>query len=62
MKGKRTNVRTDPVVEEVRAVRRALWERGGGTASGYVQLVRQLAAASGRAREKRRTPAKPRTR
>jgi hypothetical protein len=60
MKVKRTRVWTDPVVEEVRAVRRALWERGGGTASGYLKLVRQLAAASGPARPKRGTRARPR--
>ena len=35
---------TDAVVEEVRRVRRDLWERGGKTVAGYVRLMESLAA------------------
>lgn len=34
----------DPVVEEVRAVRAKLWEEGGGTIEGFVELIRKRAA------------------
>ena len=30
----------DPVVEEIRAIRRRLWTKAGGTVKGYVRLMR----------------------
>ncbi|MFN0010701.1 MAG: hypothetical protein ACKVS8_03555 [Phycisphaerales bacterium] len=57
---------TDAVVEEVRRVRRDLWERGGKTVAGYVRLMGELAAkrAAGRPSETagRSAAAKTRTR
>jgi len=31
----------DPVVREVRAARKILWERGGGSIAGVVKLIEQ---------------------
>lgn len=39
--------RTDPVVEEIRAIRRKLWAEAGGTVTGYLELVRRRAAERG---------------
>lgn len=33
----------NPVIAEVRTVRRALWREGGETAAGYMALMRRLA-------------------
>lgn len=43
-KRSRTNSGDDPVVREVRAVRRRLWEEGGRTTEGYCKLMEKLAA------------------
>jgi len=33
----------DPVVREVRAARARLWRAGGGTVSGFMQVVKEVA-------------------
>ena len=32
----------DPVVREVRAIRRQLWEQGGETVKGYLQVMEEM--------------------
>ncbi|MCG3130626.1 MAG: hypothetical protein FLDDKLPJ_01392 [Phycisphaerae bacterium] len=34
----------DPVVAEVRAIRAKLWEEGGGTIEGFIELIRRRCA------------------
>ena len=36
----------DPVVKEVRAARRKLWERAGGTFEGLLRLLDEIVPAS----------------
>lgn len=45
----------DPVVAEVRAIRARLWKEGGGTAAGYLKLMRETASPlpTGRAKATR---------
>jgi hypothetical protein len=38
---KRTKLPEDPVVEEVRSIRRALWEEAGGTVEGLIRIIEQ---------------------
>ena len=33
--------RKDPVVEEIRAIRRQLWERAGGSADAVAELIQR---------------------
>lgn len=48
----------DPVVAEVRAIRAKLWKQGGGTAAGYLALMREQANT----RPDSKNRSKPRTR
>ena len=36
---KRTKLPEDPVVEEVRSVRQALWQEAGGTVAGLIRII-----------------------
>src|SRR5262245_10297459 len=41
MKSKK-RVMEDPVVEEVRRIRKAMWAKGGGTIQGYIRLIDRM--------------------
>ena len=41
--GKRRRLPEDPVVEEVRSVRQALWQEAGGTVEGLIRIIEQKA-------------------
>ncbi len=42
----RTEWPDNPVVAEVRAIRAKLWQEGGGTVAGFLELIRRRAASS----------------
>lgn len=54
----RRDTADDPVVREVRAIRRQLWEEGGKTIKGYLRLMAEMTRQSAsRARPRRRKSA-----
>lgn len=40
---KRSTIPEDPVVREVRAIRQALWKKGGGTVAGLLRAIEEFA-------------------
>ena len=55
MKEKHSSWPDDPVVEEVRRIRQALWEEAGRDIAAYIELIHQEAA---RDAPRRRRPAR----
>ena len=49
---RKTDLSYDPVVEGIRDLRKKWWKQAGGTAAGYLALMREMAA-------KREQKAKP---
>ena len=48
----------NPVVAEVRAIRAKLWEEGGGTVAGFIDLIRHRAARNRTTEAHKTKPAK----
>ena len=64
MKHKSSDWPDDPVIEEIRAIRRKLWKEAGGTVQGYIRLIQNLAREAPAAKQvqKRKPRGKGRTR
>jgi hypothetical protein len=60
MKQKKTPYPGEEVIEEIRAVRRKLWNDGGGTLEGYLRVIKDRAERIEKERRAKSKSTRPR--